>query len=197
MWNIPNILTIARLGFLPAIVYLIWPGIENPTNCFWAAILYGVGSALDMVDGAIARRFNLVTVFGKFLDPLADKLFYLVTLTALLQLPQARIASWAVMLVLTRELAITALRGMAAAEGIVIDASSGGKLKTTIASLGAIGLLMHYTYMLDFGFGFIFPVNMHRVGLWLTYASIGIAMASGVQYCVAFVREHRHRAAAS
>lgn len=190
MWNIPNILTMARLGFLPAIVYLIWPGVESQSNCLWAAFLFAVGAALDMVDGAIARRFNLVTMFGKFLDPLADKLFYLVTLIALMQLPQPRIASWALIAVLTRELAITGLRGMAAAEGIVIAASSGGKLKTTIASLGAVGLLLHYPYTIDFGFGPL-AVNLHRVGTWLTYVSIAISLVSAVQYCGAFVREHK------
>ena len=190
MWNIPNTLTLARLGVLPIVVFLVWPGIESRETCSWAALLYGCGAVLDVVDGYIARRYDMVTVFGKFLDPLADKLYYLVTLIALLQLPGQRIPPWVVMVVITRELAITGLRGIAVSEGVVIAAGEGGKIKTTFATIGAGMLLLHYPYMLDFGL-FSLHINFHRVGLWATYLSVAFSVVSALQYVRGFVQAHR------
>lgn len=190
VWNAANILTMARLGFLPIIVLLVWPGFESRGTSFAAAALFMLGGLLDMVDGAIARRYNLVTVLGKFLDPLADKLFHLVTLIALLQLPGPRVPSWIVMVVLTRELAITGLRGIAASEGIVIAAGEGGKLKTTLGTIGVIALLMHYPYQINFGFVTL-PCDLHVVGLWLTYGSVAMSLASAVGYVRGFLKATR------
>ena len=187
MWNLPNILTASRLLLLPCIVVLIWPGIESRETCFYAALLFSLGGILDIADGVIARRWNLVTTLGKFLDPLADKLFYLVTLIALLQLPGPRVPPWIVMLLLARELAVTGLRGMAATEGFVIQAGPGGKLKTTIGTLGGIGLLVHYPYLINYGVTVQF-VDFHSVGLYLTYVAVILAMTSGVGYARDFLR---------
>jgi len=190
MWNVPNILTMARLGFLPIIVFLIWPGVESRETCFWAAALFIFGGFLDMVDGGIARRFNLVTVFGKFLDPLADKLFLLVTLIALLQLPGPRVPPWIVMIFLAREVAITGLRGIAVSEGIVIAAGEGGKMKATLATFGTAFLLLHYPYVIDYYF-VTTSVDFHVVGLWLMYLAVAFAASSGVGYIVGFVKASR------
>lgn len=186
-WNLPNVLTMGRLGLLPFIVLLVWPGIESRETCFWAAMLYAAGGVLDVADGIVARRTHQVTVFGKFLDPLADKLFYLVTLIALLQLQGPRVPPWIVMIMLARELSITGLRGIAASEGIVIAAGEGGKMKTTLATLGMIGLLIHYPYLINFGF-FTAMIDMHRTGLWLTFLSVGFAVSSAVEYVLGFRR---------
>ena len=190
MWNVPNVLTMARLGLLPIIVLLIWPGIESRETCFWAAMLYCLGGVLDMVDGAIARRYGLVTAFGKFLDPLSDKLFYLVTMIALLQLQGPRIPPWLVMIVLMRELSITGLRAIAVSEGIVIDAKEGGKFKTVFGTIGMCGLLIHYPYLINFG-----PietiVDFHIAGLWVTFFSVAFSVTSGVGYIRGFVRAVR------
>lgn len=196
MWNLPNILTMARVGALPVILFLLWPGVENRETCFWAGILYGIAGALDMVDGAIARRLNLVTNFGKFLDPLADKVFYLVALVALLQLPGPRVPAWVVMLVLVRELAITGLRGIAVSDGIVIAAGKGGKVKTTFATLGIFCLIIHYPYPINFGFAeAIF--DFHRLGLWVTYLSVAFSVSSGTGYIRGFAKAVRQRQKAS
>lgn len=187
MWNLPNILTMARLGLLPVIVFLIWPGIENRHTCFLAAVVYAIGGVFDVLDGYIARRFQLVTVFGKFLDPLADKLFYLVTLIALLQLPGPRVPPWVVMIMLTRELAITGLRAIAVNEGIVIAAGEGGKVKTTFGTIGVIGLLIHYPYVINYGF-IAQTVDFHVAGLWLTYISVLFSVSSGMGYILGFIK---------
>ena len=194
-WTLPNIVTMARLGLLPFIVALVWPGIETRETCFWAATLYMVGGVLDMVDGLLARRRNQVTVLGKFLDPLADKLFYLITLIALLQLQGPRVPPWLVMIVVARELAITGLRAIAASEGIVIAAGEGGKMKTTLATIGTIGLLLHYPYLINFG-PFAAMIDMHRTGLWVTYFSVAFSLSSAAEYIVGFSRALKSRAAA-
>jgi CDP-diacylglycerol---glycerol-3-phosphate 3-phosphatidyltransferase len=191
-WTIPNVLTVARLGILPFIVALMWPGIESREACFWAAVLYTVAGALDMVDGAVARHMNQVTALGKFLDPLADKLFYLVTLIALLQLQGPRVPPWLVMIILARELAITGLRGIAASEGIVIAANEGGKTKTSFATAGVIGLLLHYPYLINFGFTSVI-IDMHRAGLWVTYLSAAFAVTSAFDYIAGFARAVRDK----
>src|SRR5437868_2223374 len=85
-WTLPNTITLSRIATLPIVVALVWPGYETRETCFWASVIYAASGVLDIVDGALARRIGQVTVMGKFLDPLADKLFYLVTLIALLQL---------------------------------------------------------------------------------------------------------------
>lgn len=192
MWTLPNLLSMARLAALPVIVILIWPGIEDRTTCFWAMLLYAAGGITDIFDGFLARRRNQVTVLGKFLDPLTDKLFYLVTLVALLQLPGPRIPPWVVMVVLARELAITGLRGIAVSEGIVIGAGEGGKMKTTFGTIGTCGLLVHYPYLINFG-----PqsamVNFHVAGLWLTYISVALSLGSGFSYMRGFFRAVRER----
>lgn len=184
-WTLPNILTMSRLGLLPMIVVLLWPGIESRETCFWATILFTLAGVLDIVDGAIARRMNQVTVLGKFLDPLADKLFHLITLIALLQLEGPRVPPWLVMVMITRELAITGLRAIAASEGIVIAAGEGGKVKTAFATLGIIGLLLHYPYLIHFGLISV-TIDMHRIGVWLTYLAVAFAVTSGVEYFVNF-----------
>lgn len=170
-----------RLGLLPIICWMIFPSVETRELSFWAGLLYGLGAILDVVDGAIARRTNTVTVLGKFLDPLADKLFVLVTLIALLQLPDQRIPAWIIMVILTRELAVTGLRTIAAAEGVVIAADGGGKIKTLFTSVGTCALIMHYNWYIDFVF-FTGTINCHEVGLLLTYVSLVLSVTSGVSY---------------
>lgn len=185
MWTLPNLLTLGRLACLPIILALVWPGIESRVTCFWAGVVYGVAGVTDLLDGMLARRLGQVTVLGKFLDPLSDKLFYLVTMLALLQLPGPRIPLWVVMLVLVRELSITGLRAIAVSEGIVIAAGEGGKVKTTFATIGMALLLAHYPYVIHGGFASA-QVNLHIVGLWITYVSVAFSITSGIGYIRGF-----------
>jgi CDP-diacylglycerol--glycerol-3-phosphate 3-phosphatidyltransferase len=187
IWNLPNALTVLRLLLLPIIVFLLWPGSENRERCFWAAVVYAIGGILDIVDGYWARRYGQVTVFGKFFDPLVDKLFFLGTLIALLSLPGPRVPALFVLIMLTRELAITGLRGIAASEGVVIAAGDRGKVKTTLGTIGTIGLLLHYPTVVDFGFAAL-PVDFHRVGVWVLALSVIYSISSGYQYTSAFLR---------
>ncbi len=190
IWSIPNLLSMLRIASVPLVVVLVWPGIESRFNCFWAMVVYALAGFTDMFDGMVARHTNSVTVLGKFLDPLSDKLFYLVVMVALLQLQGPRVPAWLVMVVLTREMTITGLRSIAMSEGIVIAAGEGGKMKMTFGTVGMCGLLLHYPYLINFG-----PVSavidFHVVGLWITYISVAFSLTSGFGYLRGFYRAVR------
>ncbi|MEE2962379.1 MAG: CDP-diacylglycerol--glycerol-3-phosphate 3-phosphatidyltransferase [Myxococcota bacterium] len=187
MWNLPNIITVGRLGLLPIILWMLWPGVETRELCYWASLLYGLAGILDIVDGAIARRTNSVTVIGKFLDPLADKLFALITLIALLQLPGTWVPAWIVMVIATREIVITGTRAIAASDGIIIAAGEGGKLKTVFSTLGTCALIMHYKYYVDF-IVFEGVIDCYEIGLLLTYISLAYSLTSAYQYIKGFLQ---------
>jgi CDP-diacylglycerol--glycerol-3-phosphate 3-phosphatidyltransferase len=187
MRNLPNTITCFRLTLLPGVCALLWPGRATPTGVFWAASAYVVAGILDVVDGAIARRTGQVTGLGQFLDPLVDKLFYLVTLIALLQLPGPWVPPWVVMLALIRELAVTGLRGIAVGEGIVIPAGEGGKVKTSFATAGIVALILHYPCIIYLGFTTL-VVDARVVGLWLTYISLFYSCSSAYGYVRAFLQ---------
>lgn len=175
--NAPNIVTLARIALIPFFMALILA--ESRRNNFWAAVVFGLASATDFVDGWIARRFNLTTTFGKFLDPLADKLITMSAYVVLVHL--GRLPAWVVVLIIGRELVITGLRTIAMGEGIVIAAGQGGKWKTALQLVGLIGLLLHYRYPLDL---IVWQglLSFHHVGLWLTYLSVFFSMTSAVEY---------------
>ena len=188
--TLPNFLTLFRFGLLPLVVGLMWPSVHSPRSMFWATIFYVVAGLLDVVDGYVARRIGQVTAFGKFLDPLVDKLFHLVTLIAMLQLPGQWVPAWLVMVIVTRELLVTGLRAIASSEGLVIDASVGGKAKTTFATAGMCGLLLHYPYAIHLGVD-AWVIDPHSVGLLLTYISVLLSVLSAVAYLRGFLSHLR------
>src|SRR6516165_7719435 len=154
--NLPNFLTFLRVLMIPVVLLLLDRG--APRDCYWAAWVYALAAITDLLDGWLARRSGLVTVIGKFLDPLADKL--IVTATLVWMVPMGRIAAWAVVLVICREITITALRSIAGAEGLVIAAGEGGKAKTALQMVGIICLLIGYPYDIALG-----PFDFGRVDM--------------------------------
>lgn len=126
--NLPNKLTIFRVILIPFfIIALLVPGI--PAGNWIALAIFIVASLTDLLDGKIARKYNLVTNFGKFMDPLADKLLVCSALICLVEL--SRIPSWMVVIIIAREFTISGFRLIAADNGVVIAASYWGKFKTT------------------------------------------------------------------
>ena len=126
MMNTPNKLTLARVLMTPVFMAVMLAGFPHHLLC--AAILFAAASVTDAIDGKLAREHNEITVFGKLLDPVADKVL---TTAAFLALLQAGLCSiWSVMLILTREFAVTSMRLIASAQGIVIPANIFGKIKT-------------------------------------------------------------------
>lgn len=180
--NLPNLLTIARVVMIPVVLVLLGRG--GPRDGFWAAIVYALAAITDFFDGWLARRQGLVSVLGKFLDPLADKLIVAATLVWLV--PMGRIPAWAVVLLLSRELTITALRSIASSEGLVIAAGAGGKVKTALQMVGIICLIVGYPYHLRFIVD-LGVVDLIHVGRALIYISLVFSLTSAAQYMGLFV----------
>ncbi len=181
--NIPNLLTLFRIALIPVVCGLIFDG--SPKSCLLAFTFFAVASVTDWLDGYIARKRGLVSLTGKFLDPLADKLLVMAVLVFLVAL--GRVEQWLVVIIIAREISITSLRAMAASEGMVIAAGEGGKLKTAFQMVGLIGLIVHYTYELDYLFVSL-EFNFHRVGLWLLAISVIFSLTSGGEYIRGFIR---------
>jgi len=181
--NVPNLLTFARIVMIPVVLILLGRG--SPHDCFWAAAVYALAAITDMLDGWLARRQGLVSVLGKFLDPLADKL--IVTGTLVWLVPMGRISAWAVVLLISREITITALRSIASSEGIIIAAGEGGKTKTALQMIGIVCLILGYPYwftigVIDFGI-----VDLVHVGRLLIYTSLVFSLWSAGRYMSLFV----------
>ncbi|WP_449353928.1 CDP-diacylglycerol--glycerol-3-phosphate 3-phosphatidyltransferase [Virgibacillus natechei] len=175
--NIPNKITISRIFLIPIFIILLsvpfdwgeWNVGEGhlPISHFAAALLFIIASTTDWIDGYYARKYNLVTNLGKFLDPLADKLLVAAALILLIEMGLA--PAWVVILIISREFAVTGLRLVAAGEGIVLAASSMGKLKTVTQIVAAASLLLHnfpFSYV-----GFPFATIMLYIALFFTVYS--------------------------
>ena len=157
--NLPNKLTLLRVVLIPVfVVLLLLEGGQNDTLRIAALIVFCIASFTDFLDGQIARRNNLVTNFGKFMDPLADKLLVCTALICMIELRQ--LPSWYVITVIAREFIISGFRLVAADNGIVIAASWWGKFKTTFQMLTVILLILnipalHTVTMIIAGIAFV------------------------------------------
>lgn len=178
--NAPNLVTMGRVALIPAVLYFI----DNfsPLRTFIAAILYLISSLTDALDGYLARSRGQVSVLGKFLDPLADKLSVTAVLVALVGL--GRVPAWIVVVIIARDLAVNGLRTIASAEGLVIAASDGGKVKTALQLVALSFLLIHFRYPV---LGLDRSIDYHQVGMALLYCSLVMSILSGVDYVRSFV----------
>lgn len=161
--NLPNKLTLFRIILVPFFVMvLLIPGISH--HYLWAGILFGVAALTDHFDGRLARKNNQVTTFGKFLDPLADKILVISALVCFIQLGLAE--TWCVLLIIAREFMVTSIRLVAVDSGKVIAANNWGKTKTVsqIVAIVVILLLQYIQELVALG---ILPV--------FTFAGIGSA----------------------
>ena len=140
--NLANKLTILRILLVPVFVVVILSGIKN--SLLISALIFAVASITDFLDGYIARKYNLVTNFGKFMDPLADKLLVAAAFITMVDLNL--VSSWAVIVIISREFAVSILRAIAASSGIVIAASKWGKAKTVSQILAIMMILLNVPY---------------------------------------------------
>ena len=139
--NLPNKLTILRVIMIPFFVLaLLYDGGENQTLRYVAAAIFIIASLTDMLDGKIARKYNLVTNFGKFMDPLADKLLVCSALICLVELKE--LPAWMVIVIISREFIISGFRLVASDNGVVIAASYWGKFKTTCQMIAVVLLIL-------------------------------------------------------
>ncbi|HGG57378.1 MAG TPA: CDP-diacylglycerol--glycerol-3-phosphate 3-phosphatidyltransferase, partial [Nannocystis exedens] len=143
--------------------------------------IFMLASVLDLVDGWLARRSGLVTVFGKFVDPLADKIMVAALLIFLVA--DGRVPAWMVVLLLTREFYISGLRSLASSAGVVIAAGAGGKAKTVFQLVGICFLLVHYPYRMLGSDG---TLDCHSVGIVTLGLSLFMSVISAVQYTIGF-----------
>lgn len=182
-WNLPNGITLARIASIP--VFLLFTWYESRVNSLVAALIFVVSGATDFLDGWLARRRGLVTVIGKFIDPLADKLVVVSALIMLVHL--GRVAAWVVIVIMAREFIITGLRAVASSEGIFIAPSQEGKYKTTLQIAAIAFLLLHYRYAVDFVVATV-VVDANSAGTLLLYLSLGFSLWSATRYLVDFIR---------
>jgi CDP-diacylglycerol--glycerol-3-phosphate 3-phosphatidyltransferase len=188
--NLPNLLTIGRVLVIPFVLYFI--DNRSQVRSFVAMILYLLAAVTDFLDGFLARRRGQVSILGKFLDPLADKLIVMAALVVLVDVD--RLPAWLVVLLLARELAITGLRSIASSEGLVIAAGQLGKYKTALQLVGISFCLVHFRYPL---LGTRLWLDFNLVGFWVLCVSLVFSLLSAIRYVQFFIQatEERDRAA--
>ncbi len=177
-WNLPNTITVVRVGVVPILLLLLW--FSDRTGSQIIAWCFIVAALTDIVDGWLARRGQQVTHIGKLLDPLADKLIVstaLVVLVATGRIPSW--ATWMVVVIVGRELAVTGLRGLASSQGQVMAASGYGKLKTFTQNCAIAALLFHYS---------TFGLPAHGIGLTLLSLATALTLWSGYAYFAEYFR---------
>lgn len=178
---LPNAITLARLAAVPIIIILLSIYKRGgPWVSGICAVIYLIAALTDLLDGHLARKYNLVSTLGKFLDPLADKL--LAASALIMLIPLGRVEAWIVFLILAREMAVTGLRAIAAERGMVIAASAGGKKKTLAQNTAIFLLLWHYSLL---------GVDTAALGSIVLYVALLITYWSGVEYFWEFRKASR------
>lgn len=157
--NTPNKLTIARMIIVPFLVIFILTGWGGEANRYISLTLFVVASVTDWFDGYLARKNNLVTNFGKFMDPLADKLLVCSAMICMIDLK--RLSAWFVIIIIAREFIISGFRLIAAENGIVIAANYWGKFKTASQMIMIILLILHFDGIF---------VILEQIFIWLSLA---------------------------
>jgi CDP-diacylglycerol--glycerol-3-phosphate 3-phosphatidyltransferase len=182
-WNVANALTVVRLVLIPVfVIFVVASELTDPALRIAAAVTFGIASVTDLADGWIARRWQLVTSFGKVADPIADKAL---TGTALVLLSvYDALPWWVTILILIREVGITLLRFWVIRYE-VLAASRGGKVKTALQILAITWYLWP------------FPSGLAAVGHWIMGAALIVTLVSGVDYVVSVLRMRRAAVAAT
>ena len=171
--NLPNKLTLFRVILIPFFVFfLLAPFFEGYGN-YIALAIFIVASLTDMADGKIARKYNLVTNFGKFMDPLADKLLVYSAMICLVDLKL--IPSWVVLIIIAREFIISGFRLVASDNGVVIAASYWGKFKTTFQMIMVIVIIFNINLKLK---------ALDVIGTILIYVALALTVISLIDYIV-------------
>lgn len=167
--NLANKLTMLRIFMIP--VFMIFLLAKIPYGVSIAALIFVVAALTDTLDGYIARKRNQITTFGKFMDPLADKLLVSAALISLVQM--GKLSAWVVVVIISREFTISILRAVAASEGVVIAASWWGKAKTITQIVAIIIILID-----NFPFRYV-GIPMDSI---MIYAAVAATIISGIDY---------------
>jgi CDP-diacylglycerol--glycerol-3-phosphate 3-phosphatidyltransferase len=174
-FNLPNFLTVVRILLIPVFVVLFSD--PTPDRSLAAAIVFVVAAVTDLLDGYLARRHSQITRLGRLLDPIADKLLVLSGLILLVQFD--RVAAIVAILIIAREVAVTGVRAISAAQGIILEAETTGKYKMVVQVVAIVLLLLEDGSL---------PVSWHphEVGTGLLYVALALALYSGQRYLVSF-----------
>ena len=177
-WNLPNTITVLRVGVVP--VLLMLPIADDKGSSQLIAWCFILGALTDLLDGWLARRGKQVTSIGKLLDPLADKLLASTALIVLLAMGRIPIwATWMVVVIVGRELAVTGLRGLASADGQVVAASWLGKTKALSQNIAIGALIFHYSTL---------GLPAHAIGMVFLAAATALTLWSGYVYFADYFR---------
>ena len=181
--NLPIALTLFRIVVVPLIIVFVIS--SDRVRVLIAAVIFVTASLTDWLDGRLARRRNQVTRFGTLLDPVADKLLVAAALVALVQVDM--IGAWVAMVIIGRELAVTGLRGVALSMGVVVPASSLGKLKTVSQYVAVTVLILERGVPREY-------VPFHLVSVGVLWVAVGLTVVSGADYFYRFLLKAGPRA---
>jgi CDP-diacylglycerol---glycerol-3-phosphate 3-phosphatidyltransferase len=173
--NLPNTITMARLSIIPFLFFLLFS--PDQTWSLVLAISFIIASLTDLLDGYVARRYQIVTTMGKFLDPIADKL--VINTAMVLMIPIGRIPAWVVAIIIIRDFFVDGVRTIATSEGIVIQASWLGKQKTLCQVFAVSALMIHYPFL---------GADAHTVGTVLLFMALIMTIYSGIDYFMKFLK---------
>lgn len=180
--NLPNKLTVLRVILVPVFIAFIYMDFI-PLHFLWAAVVFAAASVTDWLDGKIARSRNLITTFGKFLDPLADKILVIGALSVFVELQEIRMSAIPLVIIITREFVVSGMRLMAMEDGVVIAAGMWGKLKTAFTMVAIVVILLYLVIFCDLGMG---ADIKEVIRVWvlgsLIWISTVLTVISGVVY---------------
>lgn len=180
--NLPNKLTLIRVILVP--FFLLFMYLNVPFNFAIALVIFALASITDALDGHLARKNNLVTNFGKFLDPLADKVLVVSALCVFAEMPEVNMGAIPLIIIVAREFMVSGLRLLAADSGVVVAAGIWGKLKTAFTMVTIVGILLWLSVMYDFSFDI--PNSVQNIAdiviAVLVWISTALTVISGAVY---------------
>jgi CDP-diacylglycerol--glycerol-3-phosphate 3-phosphatidyltransferase len=174
--NLPNAITMLRIGIIPVLFFLLLS--PDSTGSLVIACIFVIAALTDLLDGYIARRYQIVTTMGKFLDPIADKL--VVNTAMILMIPIGRIPAWIVAIIIIRDFTVDGIRTIASSEGIIIGSSRLAKQKTLCQVVAVTALMIHYPFL---------GADAHLVGIAILYLALFLTLYSGLDYLMKFFKE--------
>lgn len=181
--NLPNKLTLLRVFLIP--FFLLFMYLDFTGHYTLALVIFAAASITDALDGKIARKYNLVTNFGKFLDPLADKVLVISALTVFVELDCVKMGAIPLIIIIAREFMVSGLRLLAADGGVVVAAGIWGKLKTAFTMVTIVGILLWLCLLFDFSLGMsldIIDAVSNIVIPALIWISTALTIISGLIY---------------
>jgi CDP-diacylglycerol---glycerol-3-phosphate 3-phosphatidyltransferase len=167
--NLPTLLTLSRIVLIPVFVFSVH------LHPIFGALVFGIASLTDFLDGYLARRSGEITKFGIILDPISDKFLVISALIVLVDME--RLSAWIAIVIIVREFLVTGLRVVALSRDIVIPAELGGKIKTGVQIAAVLCLVLNRS---------LFDINLYDIGIVLIWLALVLSIISGVQYTVSF-----------